>query len=796
MDLSEKSFYDHKRPPGELLEICPREYDFFSGVNATSSVTLGLPRNEEKISLQVHIHQDTSADASGQNSNKIKQNIQIDKILQSSELQYGEDVRSVSKSSVGKGASAATSNISTTAVSGLHKLTAHILTPELLQESPHLELRSSKNILVNPSPSPYPAQSVCTSIIDSIPPSSLPPMRSSPAPSPLVLQPVIPEISSLLSLQPSRAATSESLTMPSPVLEISPQFVSPYSAKQNPPNVDTQHLDNTSVSTPQSSSTMPDILITCAPTSLSIKKAACLEGSLPSSLSPSCSGPTLPNVHSASTLPLSSHHARVQATLGSSPGSLPRRPTPPPTHSSIGTAQNGKPSATSPPPGSLPLPTVKPSTQSSQRTVQTGKPSAPPPPLPPGLGNRTSSRRIPLRPFYWTKVTRAMKGSLWEEAKKYKEVLKVPEVDTSELERLFYVPPNTERHQSVGGKSKKVHLIPFQRAQVYEMLLKGNTIPNFMNALLAFDDSLLGVKAEVDFTKLYPKDDECKLLQRYNGDKESLGMCEQFLLELMKIPEAKSKLRALSVKIRFHTKVLDVRNDLNTVNSAASEIISSSKLKIIMLVVLSLGNALNQGTSRGSAIGFKLDSLLKLTDTRASNKKMTLMHYLCKVLADNFPVAFDLDKDLVSLESASKIDPKVLADDIEEICKGLEDVEHEMKSPQADGSEMFFKNLEEFLVIARAEVSSLTSLHSEVLRNVDAMAIYFGEDPARCQRKEVLSKLFEFTRMLQRAARENCQRVEMERNQSLKKTQLKDKIVLPRKKNESSDSLQGPLTKV
>ena len=33
----------------------------------------------------------------------------------------------------------------------------------------------------------------------------------------------------------------------------------------------------------------------------------------------------------------------------------------------------------------------------------------------------------------------------------------------------------------------------------------------------------------------------------------------------------------------------------------------------------------------GSAVGFRLDSLLKLTDTRAKNNKMTLMHYLCKV---------------------------------------------------------------------------------------------------------------------------------------------------------------------
>lgn len=84
----------------------------------------------------------------------------------------------------------------------------------------------------------------------------------------------------------------------------------------------------------------------------------------------------------------------------------------------------------------------------------------------------------------------------------------------------------------------------------------------------------------------------------------------------------------------------------------------SAKLRQIMQTILTLGNALNQGTARGiqvvllvssymifpfasvgdvlycvagSAVGFKLDSLLKLSDTRARNNKMTLMHYLCKV---------------------------------------------------------------------------------------------------------------------------------------------------------------------
>ncbi|GJS68329.1 formin-like protein 6 [Tanacetum coccineum] len=53
---------------------------------------------------------------------------------------------------------------------------------------------------------------------------------------------------------------------------------------------------------------------------------------------------------------------------------------------------------------------------------------------------------------------------------------------------------------------------------------------------------------------------------------------------------------------------------------------SSVKLRRVMQTILSLGNALNQGTSRAAA--FKLDSLLKLNNTRA---KRTLMHYLCKV---------------------------------------------------------------------------------------------------------------------------------------------------------------------
>ncbi|CDY31489.1 BnaC05g15980D [Brassica napus] len=66
----------------------------------------------------------------------------------------------------------------------------------------------------------------------------------------------------------------------------------------------------------------------------------------------------------------------------------------------------------------------------------------------------------------------------------------------------------------------------------------------------------------------------------------------------------------------------------------------------------------------GAAVGFKLDSLLKLSDTRAANSKMTLMHYLCKVLASKGSDLLDFHKDLGSLESASKIQLKSLAEEM------------------------------------------------------------------------------------------------------------------------------------
>ncbi|KAK6942290.1 Tensin phosphatase, C2 domain [Dillenia turbinata] len=259
-----------------------------------------------------------------------------------------------------------------------------------------------------------------------------------------------------------------------------------------------------------------------------------------------------------------------------------------------------------------------------------------PPYAPLGLRGQTLSRSFgsrnqikKLKPLHWLKLTKAAQGSLWAEAQKSDEVTKGPEIDMAELENLFGATMLPSDHgssgrknmqSSLGSKPEKVQLIDHRRAYNCEIMLSKVKVPlhDLMTAVLALEDSALDVDQVDNLIKFCPTKEEMELLKGYNGEKEKLGRCEQFFLELMLVPRVESKLRVFSFKIQFHTQIK-----------------SSVRLKRIMQTILSLGNALNQGTVRGSAVGFRLDSLLKLTDTRARNNRMTLMHYLCKELRSN-----------------------------------------------------------------------------------------------------------------------------------------------------------------
>ncbi|CAI9281467.1 unnamed protein product [Lactuca saligna] len=397
--------------------------------------------------------------------------------------------------------------------------------------------------------------------------------------------------------------------------------------------------------------------------------------------------------------------------------------------------------------------------------------SVPPPPPPPSTHppeTAAAPQRSMLMPLRWDNLFRASQGSLWEELQSRGDLRRsAVEIDMSELEAMFSLPPINPKKDTF--KAEKLQLL--------------------QAAALAIDESIFEADQIQNLIKFCPTKQEMELLKNYTGDKDLLEKCNQFLLKLMKVPHVGSKLRVFRLKVQFDNQLSEFKKSLNTVNSACNEIKTSVKLKEIVKRIMYLGNTLNQETA---GVGFRIDSLLKLSDTISSNNKITLMHYICKVLASKSPSLIDFHLDLVSLESANKIQFKSLTEEMNAICKELERFKKETSASANDVPvfEVFHKKVNEIISFAESEVASVTNLFYDVGGNANEMALYiseaFGEDTACSFEQErqkntcninfknitIIERLVKFVRVFREAHEENCKQAELEKIKAQKEIEI------------------------
>ncbi|KAF5804998.1 putative tensin phosphatase, C2 domain, formin, FH2 domain, protein-tyrosine phosphatase [Helianthus annuus] len=570
-----------------------------------------------------------------------------------------------------------------------------------------------------------------------------------------------------------------------------------------------------------SSSMPPHIILTCAHPSLSEKLRE---------TAAAASSPPLPPPDGKANAPPPPPPPLPNKAGGAPPPPPPNAgggPPPPPPPAPPAPKAPAPPAPPPPKPKAAPPP-PPPAAPSSNGNAKGGAPPPPPPglskesgvaapsPPPPTKGralSRTSAVKSQptkkLKPLHWSKINKPAQGSMWAESQKHGEASRAPEIDMSELENLFSASnPNADKAAKLktgaANKPEKISLvinksnsIEHRRAYNCEIMLSKVKTPlnELMDAVLALDEAEMDLERVDNLIKFCPTKEEMEQIKGFKGDKELLGKCELFFMELMKVPRSEAKLRVFSYKIQFSTQVSDLSKSLNYVFLSVEQVRSSVKLRRVMQTILSLGNALNQGTARGSAVGFRLDSILKLNETRARNNKMTLMHYLCKVLADKLPELLDFSKELGSLEPASKvisIQLKLLAEEMQSITKGLEKVIHEKKLCKKDGhvSKRFRKSLKKFLSSAESEVKALATQYSGVGKSVDGLILYFGEDPAKCPYEQVISTLLSFVRMFNHAHEENLQQIEAEKKKAQKEAE-QEKLKLQNQARKESEVLRN-----
>ncbi|KAL0301844.1 UNVERIFIED_CONTAM: Formin-like protein 5 [Sesamum radiatum] len=125
-----------------------------------------------------------------------------------------------------------------------------------------------------------------------------------------------------------------------------------------------------------------------------------------------------------------------------------------------------------------------------------------------------------------------------------------------------------------------------------------------------------------------PTTDEELKLRLYTGDLALLGPAERFLKVLVEIPFAFKRLEALLFVSTFQEDFSSLKEALATLEVASTELKNSRLFLKLLEAVLKTGNRMNDGTYRGGAMAFKLDTLLKLSDVKGTDGKTTLLHFV------------------------------------------------------------------------------------------------------------------------------------------------------------------------
>ncbi|KAG5460954.1 MAG: hypothetical protein BJ554DRAFT_6934 [Olpidium bornovanus] len=181
----------------------------------------------------------------------------------------------------------------------------------------------------------------------------------------------------------------------------------------------------------------------------------------------------------------------------------------------------------------------------------------------------------------------------------------------------------------------------------------------------------------------------------------------------------------------------------------------------VLQIILALGNIMNTG-QRGGAYGFKLESLLKLGDTKStlSNRKHTLLHYLVDLVQLKFPETAGFPEELAPLESGAKVSIPALRQTLVHVRTGLKKIGTLLESSAASkggrkADDHFVPIMREFYLESEARCKALDESAKKAIAGFEQAVAAYAEDPKTATPEEFFGIFCRFAQSFQQAAAEN-----------------------------------------
>ena len=176
--------------------------------------------------------------------------------------------------------------------------------------------------------------------------------------------------------------------------------------------------------------------------------------------------------------------------------------------------------------------------------------------------------------------------------------------------------------------------------------------------------------------------------------------------------------------------------------TASNSLKQSRKFKQVLEIVLAFGNYLNS-SKRGPAYGFKLQSLDTLLDTKSTDKRQSLLHYIVATIRQKFPDNLNFDSEIYCTDKAAQISLENIVTDVHELEKGMEQVrkEAELRSKGAQTHILrdFLNNTEEKLKKVKGDLKMAQDAFKECVE-------YFGESSRNADASAFFSLIVRFSK--------------------------------------------------
>uniref|UniRef100_A0A8C3EFW5 Diaphanous related formin 2 n=1 Tax=Corvus moneduloides TaxID=1196302 RepID=A0A8C3EFW5_CORMO len=316
-------------------------------------------------------------------------------------------------------------------------------------------------------------------------------------------------------------------------------------------------------------------------------------------------------------------------------------------------------------------------------------------------------------------------------------------------------------------KIKELRVLDGKSAQNLSIFLGSFRLPyeEIKNIILEVDEEKLSESLIQNLVKNLPEQKELNALAELKDEYNDLAEPEQFGVVMSSVKMLRARLNGILFRLMFEEHVNNIKPDIMAVTLACEELKKSESFSKLLELVLFLGNYMNSGSRNAQSLGFNISFLCKIRDTKSSDQKTTLLHFLAEICEENYRDILKFPDELQHVESASKVSAQTLKSNLDSMNQQIQRLEKDIENfPKTqDEHDKFVEKMSiSFLHSAREQYEKLSNMHNNMMKLYENLGEYFTFDPKAISIEEFFGDLSNFRTLFLEALKENNKRRELE----------------------------------